>query len=677
MRGIFLAAIVVGLVAGVAVAGVRLFTRDSSDAGQAGAPAAPEGSARAVAEQFAGRWSDGDFDGLYLLVAPEAQQTYPLTAFTGVYRQFTTEMTQSRLDVQVAETAGQVAKLAVHLETAYFGTLEYSTTLNLTRVAGRWMVNWDPASIHPDMAGGRAFRSLIEKPKRGAILDRNGQPLAVTRDVGMLGLNRSLVTDKAALKAAVVALGFSEAQLDAAFASTLGPSQRVPIGRVGDDRVEEVSRVVPALRGVILYFESQRVHPLGPAAAHVAGYTRELTREELEKRKGQGFRPGDRIGAFGLEAGLEDTLAGKTGAELRLVEADGSVVRVLQSRPLEPSRDVTTTLDSFVLRTAAARMGDRAGAVVVIAPATGAILAMISSPSFDPDAFERGDRVGIERITATPNAPQTNRATAGLYSAGSTFKLVTGAAGLAYGGYKPSDTIYCGATWNGIDPPRKNWEGTQGPLTIAEGLMRSCNTVFYEIALKLYNADEGGFQKMARAFGFGTATGLGVLPEEDGLLPGAAWKKQKKGEQWYPGDEVNLGIGQGDLLITPLQLANAYTAFVNLELRSPVLLAGQEAQPRGKIPLTAEQAAHLRLGLKLVTGPAGTASAAFANAGYADFAGKSGTAEDVGTQQHVLFVAYAPAGAPKAVAAVFLDEGQSGSVEAGPIARDVVLAAMR
>ena len=140
---------------------------------------------------------------------------------------------------------------------------------------------------------------------------------------------------------------------------------------------------------------------------------------------------------------------------------------------------------------------------------------------------------------------------------------------------------------------------------------------------------------------------------------------------------MNLAIGQGDLLITPLQLANAYVAFLNNELRNPVLLGGQEAKSRGSLALSPAQSAHLRLGLQLVTSKTGTASAAFANAGYLNFGGKSGTAEDAGAQQHVLFVAYAPLNAPQAVAAVVLDEGASGSIEAGPIARDIVLAALR
>jgi penicillin-binding protein 2 len=255
--------------------------------------------------------------------------------------------------------------------------------------------------------------------------------------------------------------------------------------------------------------------------------------------------------------------------------------------------------------------------------------------------------------------------------------LVTGAAGLLFGNYKVTDLLDCGSIWYGVDPPRRNWEGGQGQITIAEGLMRSCNPVFYEIALTLYNDTDGALSETARMFGFGTPTGTVGVNEVAGQVPDAAQKKAKTGEPWYPGDEVNLGIGQGDLLITPLQLANAYSTFLARQLRTPILVSDETATPRGDVALNDQQWAHLMSGLKLVTGPRGTASAAFSFAGYNDFAGKSGTAEDAEAQQHVLFVAMSPAAAPAAVAAVVLDEGQSGSIEAGPIARDLVLAALR
>ncbi len=674
IRSVFLGAVVFGALIGALVAGSRCALRDSADTPEA-TPTARPGSPEATAANFADAWIRGDFNQLYLLLSPASQRTFSIQIVEDTYQDFATELTQRSLVVAVGDATESLATLNVQVDTAYFGAIEYTTTLNLVPGTGGYQVEWVPATVHPEMVNGRMFRSTIERPVRGTIFDRNGAELAVTRDVRNLGLNRSLVPDRAGLTTALLNFGFSQEQIDAAFDSPFAANARVRVGDIPEERAQEANDILRPLPGVIIYFESRRVHPLGPAAAHVVGYTREYTAEELAARAGEGLRIGDRLGAIGLEASQEDVLAGSVGSRLDIVDAAGNVVETIFSREFVAGQDVHTTLDSATLVEAHQRLGERAGAAVVIDPVTNDVLALNSSPSFDPDAFETNDAAALAAITADPRSPQANRATTGLYSAGSTFKLVTGAAGLVYGGYEVSDRLECGAIWYGVDPPRRNWEGSQGLLTIAQGLMRSCNPVFYEIGLTLYDTDNL-LSQMARLFGFGTATGIVGIGEEEGLVPDALTKRDRTGEPWYPGDEVNLAIGQGDLLITPLQLANAYSTFVTRDLRVPRLLANAEATSRGRLPLTDQQWAHLDLGLRLVTGEGGTARTAFALAGYTNFSGKSGTAEDAEEQQHVLFVAMSPSAGPRAVAAVVLDDGDSGSIEAGPIARDIVLAAL-
>lgn len=674
IRSVFLLAVGFGLIGGLVVAGTRWVVDDggaSSDVREV-----EPGSPAAAATEFARAWAAGDFEALYLLLSANSQRAYSREEFAAVYSDFALELTANTLSVEVQEADAGHATLAVTVASAYFGDLEYTTTLTLTEGLDGYVVEWSPATVHPSMADRRRFTSTVQRPVRGAIYDRNGAELAVTRDLRYVGLNRSLVTDREGLSDALIAFGFTAGEVEAAFNAPGGQAQRIRVGPVPDGRAALADQTLRVFPGVLIYYESQRVHPLGPAAAHVVGYTREYTAEELAVRRGEGLRPGDRLGATGLEASQDTVLAGSIGAELRLINAAGDVVEVVSSRPFRQGEDISTTLDSAALQAAHARLDGRKGAAVVIDPVTNDLLAVSSSPSFDPDAFERQDAAALAAITTNAASPLADRATSGLYSAGSTFKLVTAAAGLVYGGLTPADTLECGAVWAGVDPPRRNWEGAQGQLTIAEALMRSCNPVFYEIALRLYNETDGALSTMARAFGFGAPTGVEGLVDEAGLVPDAVWKRTRSGEPWYPGDEVNLGIGQGDLLITPLQLANAYSTFVTGELRAPRVLTSAEATARGGPSLTAEQHAHLMLGLQLVTGPRGTASTAFALAGFTDFAGKSGTAEDSAEQQHALFVAMSPAGAPRAVAAVVLDEGSSGSVEAAPIARDIIIAAL-
>ncbi len=679
MRAVLFGAIGVGLLAGVVVAAVRVL-----DGGGGGGPAGPGkenptptvvvDSPEDVAGRWARAWSSNDIEALFSLVEPASQQAYPLDLLRDLYSTFALETTRTGLQVNVTSANASGASLAVQLDTRYFGTLEYDITLSFVETNGVPRVRWFHTTLHPALVDGRRIVSEVQKPSRGAIYDRNGQPLAVTRDIRMLGLNRAIVSDRESLTLMAISLGFTRDQVNRAFDSPFGLNQRVPIGTVPDDEAEAATIAATATDGLLVYFETGRVHPLGAAAAHIVGYTRELTADELTARAGLGYSIGDRIGAVGIEAGMDETLGGQPGGELRLLNSAGDTLEVLAAREFVEGQDVHTTLDSATLVESHRRLGGRAGASVVIDPRTNELLALNSSPSYDPDAFERQDQAAVNAILDTPGDPLNNRATVGLYSAGSTFKLVTGAAAFSVLGVPLGTTYPCTATWNVIDPPLRNWEGAQGDLTIAQALMRSCNPVFWQIAYDIHTrAEDGALSEVARAFGFGARSGVVGFYEEPGFVPDPEWKARVRGEAWLAGDDINLAIGQGELLVTPLQLANAYVSIISGELRTPVVLLGETPDSRGQLPLTPEQRSHLRRGLELVASPTGTAASAFA--GYSNFAGKSGTAEDADQQQHVLFVAYAPSGNPRAVAAVILDDGDSGSREAGPIARDMVLAA--
>ena len=681
IRLTFLAAIVAGLVVGGIVAGVRAVTGRSSDtpasAAQSATPTPAAGSAGDTAEKFAAAWVKGDSRTLYDLLSPASQGEHSYSALSLVYQSFEDETTETNLAVHVDSVSSARATLAVRLDTAYFGSMEYTTTLNLVATPEGARADWAPSAVYPGLQDGQQFSSDLQRPRRGTIFDHEGNPLAIEQDVQMLGLNRSVVTDRAALTTAAEGLGFSAGAVDAAFASGLGQAQLVAIGPVPSGAEDAAGTIAGQQPGLVVYTLTERVHPLGAAAAQVVGYTRELTADELAKRKGEGYRPGDRTGAIGIEAAEDSVLAGKPGGSLEIVDANGNTVKTIASRPFVQGQYVWTTLDSAVLKAAQSELGSQPGAAVVLDPRTNTILAINSSPSFDPDAFERGDADAVQKVLNDADGPLSNRATSGLYSSGSTFKLITAAAGLVYGGFTPESTLPCPPVWTGVGDPRKNWEPfDRGNLTIAQGLEHSCNPVFYQIGLTLYNKDPNDLSKMARLFGFGSPTGVKGLAEEGGLVPDPAWKEKNKAQSWFPGDSVNLAIGQGYLLITPLQLANAYSTFLAGELRTPVLLNGTTATDEGKLPLSAEQSATLKQGLKLVTGPDGTAASAFWDSGYTDFLGKSGTAEDTGAQSHVDFVAASPAAAPTVLCTVFLDHGTSGSTQAGPIARDIVLAAL-
>lgn len=676
-----LAAVAFGALLGAAIVGVRALNGDTQPAASPTEsapeptptpdPRSPRGAALLLAEAF----ENEDIQAIYDLLDEDSQFDRTLVDLEAVYNNFFTETTAYDIAVDVAEASDLGATLDVTLSTAYFGDLEYAIPLSFTpNDNGDYRLRWSPASVHPELADGRRVVSEINRPTRGAIYARDGSPLAHTVERRYIGLNRAVIDDRAAVTASLVAFGFSRAQVDDAFKSSIPANHRVGVGVIPEGREDDANQLVLGHAGILLYARSERVHPLGAATAHVVGYTRQLTAEELEARQGSGSRIGDRVGATGLERSMHSRLAGQPGGAVTIVDRSGELVTTLAEQEFIEGEDIQTTLDPTVLTAAHERFGGQLGAAVVIDPRTNELLAVTSSPSFDPNVFEQDDWEAISEMLEVSGNPLSNRAASGLYSAGSVFKLVTGAAGLMSGVYSTADTLECGATWDRFDPPRRNWEGAQGMLTIAGGLRRSCNPVFYEIAYQLYSqADDGYLSDVARLFGFGSDTGTIGIDDEAGLVPGPEWKLEARGEPWYAGDEVNLGIGQGDLLITPLQLANAYSAFVNNQLRAPVLIEGEVAEDRGEIGLTPGQHAHLLEGLKQVTGPGGTAAGAFANAGYHNFAGKSGTAEDANEQQHALFSALYPADNASAIAIVVLDEGDSGSLEAAPIARDILL----
>ena len=430
----------------------------------------------AVAERFAAAWEAGDAAGMYALLDSGTRAALPLADFAAAYEGFRQEAAVTAIAVSVGED-GQRITFRVRLETHNFGALEYATLVPFVALqSGSPGIAWTPALLHPALAGGGELRGRVLRPTRGAIYDRNGEPLAITLDVRMIGLDRSRVFDREAVTAAFVSFGFEEEDVAAAFESTLGPRQRVPLGVVPDSRVEEAARFVEAVPGAVLWFDERRVHPLGPAAAHVVGYTREYTAEELEARPDSLLRPGDRLGAVGIEAALDAVLAGRTGARLEVMGGEQPVV--LFEREFIPARTCIppSTPPCSAPPTKGSRGWQAQPSSSTRAPTPSS--RSTARPPSTPTPSSSATRRTLAELTTSEEDPLNDRATQGLYSAGSTFKLVTGAAGLAEGLYAPGDRLFCGAIWYGVDPPRRNWEGERGLLTIAEGLMRSCNPVF-------------------------------------------------------------------------------------------------------------------------------------------------------------------------------------------------------
>jgi penicillin-binding protein 2 len=435
-----------------------------------------------------------------------------------------------------------------------------------------------------------------------------------------------------------------------------------------------------------------RVYPQGATAGPLVGYVGEITAEELQQAPEQGFVPGDLVGRAGLEAATESALAGKRGGRLTVVQPSGEIAATLSSVPAGPGENVFTTLDLDLQAEAEAALGSRPGSVVVIDPRDGSVRALATFPRYDPNAFVSGGGAGA--ILNDPGQPLLERPLQGQYPPGSIFKVVTMSAALERGAFTPTSEFTCTGRWTGLPGVTMDcWLKTgHGRIDLVSGLTQSCDTVFYELGKRLDEIDQDYLPS------FAARCGLGALPkalpghEQAGIVPGPAWKQRTLGQPWTRGDAVNMAIGQGQLLVTPLQMAAIYAAIAAGGQGQPLRLLDRAALPGGNVerslataqPLSLPWAAPtldaVRTGLKGVVGsPNGTAAFAFRGSPLAGVtAGKTGTAETApGRNTHAWFACFAPFDAPRAVVLAMVEYGGEGSEVAAPIARRVLEAALR
>ena len=557
-------------------------------------------------------------------------------------------------------------------------------------------MEWSPSLIFAELDDRSLVHLFTDTPRRGSILDRNGKELAVDASLPVIGFVPDLITDKEALISGLgSALSMSEADVRAQVETDLPSYYFIPVTTLPYGTSVEALDKFYALAdlGVVVREETQRIYPNGDSAAHVLGYMAEVTAEQLEELAVKGYRAGDKIGAFGLEAQLDEVLAGEHGGTLATITPEGTTARTIAEKPVQAGKDVILTLDIDIQKATESSLGERVGSIVVMDPRDNGVLALASYPRFNPQSLTDGlSNEEYNKLANDDRLPFLHRPLLATYPPGSTFKPITMAAGLEKGGVSASETFPCVPVWTGLgeDFPKNNWQKVnRGYLTPAQGLMASCNPVFYEIALRLDLIDPEILPAFARGFGFGDFTGISGLDEAPGVVPDTQWKEENRGEPWYSGDSVNMGIGQGFVLVTPLQIANAYSAIAGDGiLRKPLLVksiaeaggaAAQEftAEEIDPLPISTATLAEIRNGLTLVIqNPGGTSYSVFASTPL-DVAGKSGTAEDLAFgANHVFFVAYANRSAPSALALVALEEGELSSTEAGPKARQALEAAL-
>lgn len=656
-------------------------------------PRAPQ-TAREAAELFVRAWENGEYRTMYSLLSSTARQQIDEAAFVARYEGIAAEMGQQSIRIALGEPLPGTLRFPIHVvrETTRVGRLEEDNAIPVVRERDGYRIDWTPSLIVAELGDGRV-RWIPTVPQRGRILDHKGRPLAELGLVNKIGVVPGQIQDERSLLDRLSQLlGIPAETIRQRYANGQ-PDWFMPVATVPDPLDPALLEQLAGIPGVVVRQWPERVYPLGPAAGHVVGYLSEVTADELQTLAREGYEPGDRIGRTGIEAWAEEYLRGRRGGRLVIVGPDGRERRVLAEVPAQPAADVVTTIDADLQRAAYEALGERVGSVIAIDPRSGAIRALVSNPSFDPNRFVLGLRPEEWQALNDPEKrPLIDRAVQVGYPTGSTFKVVTMAAGLEYLGFDARTVFECPPTFTlpGSSVVWRDWNPQgQGQLTLHDALVQSCNTVFFQIGARLDERDPNLLPQMARGFGFGSQTGLAELPEAAGLVPDPAWKLRERGDYWARGDAVNLSIGQGFFLATPLQVADAYAALTNggtlwrpYLVERVVAIDGSDRLSttpvqRGTLPVSADHIAAIRSALRdVVARPNGTAYGAFL--GFAlPVAGKTGTAESGRETPHAWFVALAPADDPQLVLVVMVEHGGEGSRVAAPIARQILDAAVR
>lgn len=544
-------------------------------------------------------------------------------------------------------------------------------------------------------------------PNRGIILDRNGVVLAHNYSAYTLELTPAKIDDLDAtidqLSKLVSITAANRRQFDKMLAESRNFDTLPLRTKLTDAEVARVAANRYRLPGVDVKARLFRQYPQGTSASHLIGYIGRMNDADVAALQKSGrydnYRGTDHLGKVGIEQSYETQLHGTTGAEQMETDANGHAVRSLARVAPASGDTLILYLDSKLQTIAEQAFGDRRGALVALDPKTGGILAFVSRPDFDPNLFVDGiDSTDWDALNNSPDHPLINRALRGAYPEGSTIKPFMALAGLYYGVRNANDEIFDPGYFSlpGSTHRYRDWKpGGHGMVDMHKSIVVSCDTYYYRLA------NDMGIDRMHQylsQFGFGRKTGIDLNGELAGVLPSREWKARHSKQPWYPGETVIAGIGQGYNLATPLQLAVATAALANGgTVMQPQLVrtiidgrTGQrEAVPIRVIDRIAIPPAQLKIIVDAmidVTRPGGTAAAASAGAPYL-IAAKTGTAQVVGIRQnekydarhvsaanrdHALFIAFAPAEAPKIAIAVLIENGGHGGSAAGPIARAVM-----
>lgn len=683
-------------------------------------PTPDPNSPEATAAAFLDAWMAADYDAMYSLIASQSQTDYAIEVFTGIHTNAaeTIQLVETRAEIVTAQAENLSTTARVPYRVTYFtaslGPIEQVLDMILVLEGEQWKVLWSPQMIFPELVNRNSLDLTLDSPRRASIYDRNGlwlvQSDSPTYTISVIPSQVGDEEDEARmllLLSRILRIPQSILRLNYQ-GYPAGYSQAVAVGDADAEVVDELFPQLYSYDAIQITAEKIGRRNYYSLAPHILGYVSQITSEQLSDYRSRGYGGDEYVGQAGLEMVMEEVLAGTRGGVLSAYTATGDYYAEVFSRESQPALNVYTTLDRE-LQTIVQDALEEAyrvsfetwaptasgAAAIVMDVNTGEILAIASYPYFEANAFnpQNGHPYQLSEnyraaLDADPRRPYFNRAAEGQNPPGSIFKFITAAAAMGSGLFTPDTEYTCNGLWND-NADRADWkEDGHGTINLVQAITGSCNPYFFEIGFQTGRQDFDLIPDYARRFGLGSETGIEIA-EQPGLIPDPAWLLENQGENWSVDDSMNVAVGQGYMLVTPLQMVRAVAAIANggtlyrphliraigPALEEPVTVTQPEMT--GALPVSGEQLLAIQEGMRGVVSiiDLGTAENRVGSMDrYIHTAGKTGTAQvsAAGAQPIAWFAGYAPYEEPEIAVIIMVENGGQGSTIASPIFRRII-----
>jgi penicillin-binding protein 2 len=647
-----------------------------------------------LAQSFLSAWQAKNYKSMYEMLSSSAKKSFSLEDFTAYYEETASNATLQSVDTEVLSTTlnpeSAIAKIKVTYNTSLFGSFDREMDMPFSWENDSWLVNWNSGLIMPELGGGSHLSLEVLANDRGAIYDHNGEPIADETTAWSLAIIPNQIEEGKEgqlLNILSELTGKTPESIQASYEDLRLTDWYVAVGEASDADVQANWDTLVSLGGLQMSKYQTRYYYNGGIAPQAIGYVLSIPTDEVEAYKEKGYQGDEYVGQAGLEKYAEEALAGKPAANLYVVDSNNQVISKLNQADSRLAENITTTLDkNLQIQAQNAIMGFK-GAVVVMEVDTGRILAMASSPSLDTNLFDPNNTNSSALLNDLLNDGDQrllNRVTQGTYPAGSIFKIIGMAAALESDLYTPDTTYYCGSYFEELQGEKfKDWTvdhdlPASGTLTLTQGLIRSCNPWFYHIGLDLFRQKGATYlSDMARGFGLGSATGIEQVAEDTGQIVDPS----------TDGDAVQQGIGQGDMLVTPLQVVRYTAAIANggtlyrpqlverITTTAGVDVSTLSPEATGTLPISQETLEAIQTAMRgVVSSRIGTAREALSGLAIPTY-GKTGTAENPMGDSHAWFTGYTDENRedlPDIAVTVIAENAGEGSEIAAPIFRRMI-----